>query len=126
MVFPALLSRFALSKKNRIMTNRTLAIVAYITIIGWVVAYLSYRKENDKSPLVRYHLTQSLGVIIFSIALSIVSGVLVGILPALATVFYIISLLPFVLMLMGIITASNEAQRPIPLIGKLVEGKFDL
>ena len=108
------------------MTNRTMAIVAYITIIGWVVAYLSYRKSDDKSPLVKYHLTQSIGVILFSIALSIVSGVLVGILPALATVFYLISLSPLVLMLMGIITASNEAQRPIPLIGKLVEGKFNL
>ncbi|MCF6404352.1 DUF4870 domain-containing protein [Chitinophaga filiformis] len=108
------------------MTNRTMAIVAYITIIGWVVAYLSYRKSNDKSPLVGYHLTQSIGIIIFSIVLSIVSGILVGILPALATLFYIISLCPFVLMLMGIITASNEAQRPIPLIGKFVEGKFNL
>lgn len=108
------------------MTNRTMAIVAYITIIGWVVAYLSYRKADVKSPLVRYHLTQSIGIILFAVALSIVSGILVGILPALATVFYIISLCPFVLMLMGIITASNEAQRPIPLIGKFVEGKFNL
>jgi len=108
------------------MTNRTMAIVAYITIIGWIVAYLSYRKSDDKSPLVKYHLTQSIGIILFSIVLSIVSGVLVGILPSLATLFYIISLCPFILMLMGIITASNEAQRPIPLIGKLVEGKFNL
>ncbi|SHN39889.1 DUF4870 domain-containing protein [Chitinophaga sp. CF418] len=108
------------------MTNRTMAIVAYITIIGWVVAYLSYRKSDDKSPLVKYHLTQSIGIILFSIVLSIVSGVLLRILPSLATLFYIISLCPFVLMLMGIITASNEAQRPIPLIGKFVEGKFNL
>lgn len=108
------------------MTNRTMAIVAYITIIGWVVAYLSYRKSNDKSPLVGYHLTQAIGVILFSIALGIASGILVGILPSLAILFYIISLCPFVLMLMGIITASNEAQRPIPLIGKFVEGKFNL
>jgi len=108
------------------MTNRMTAIVAYITIIGWVVAYLSYRKSDDKSPLVKYHLTQAIGIIIFSIALSIVSGILLVILPALAALFYIISLCPFVLMLMGIITASNEAQRPIPLIGKFVEGKFNL
>ena len=108
------------------MTNRTMAIVAYITIIGWVVAYLSYRKSDDKSPFVRYHLGQSIGIILLSVALSIVSGILVGLLPALATLFYLISLCPFILMLLGIITASNEAQRPIPLIGKLVEGKFNL
>lgn len=109
-----------------VMNNRTLAIVGYITIIGWVIAYLSYRKETEKSSFVRYHLTQSLGIILLSVALSIISAVLLGILPALATVFYLISLVPFILMLLGIITASNEAQRPVPVIGKLVEGKFNL
>lgn len=108
------------------MTNRTMAIVAYITLIGWLISYFSYRNSDDKSPFVRYHLTQSLGVMIFSIVLSIVIGILASILPALSTIFYIVSLVPFVLMLLGIITASNNAERPIPLIGKFVEGKFSL
>lgn len=108
------------------MTNRTMAMVAYITIIGWVISYLNYRKSDHKNPFVQYHLTQSLGVIIFSVILSIVSGILLGILPALSTVFYIIGLTPLVLMLLGIITASNNAERPIPFIGKFVEGKFNL
>ena len=108
------------------MTNRTMAIVAYITLIGWVISYGNYRGADDKSSFVRYHLTQSLGVMIFSIILSVAIGILAGILPALATLFYIITLVPLVLMLMGIITASNNAERPVPLIGKMVEGKFSL
>lgn len=108
------------------MTNRTMAIVAYITIIGWVIAYLNYRRSDDKQPFVQYHLTQSLGVIIFSVVLSIISGILAGILPSLSTLFYIIGLAPLVLMLLGIITASNNAERPVPFIGKWVEGKFNL
>ncbi|SIT24823.1 protein of unknown function [Filimonas lacunae] len=108
------------------MTNRTMAIVAYITLIGWIISYVNYRQSNEKSAFVQYHLTQSLGVMILSIILSVASGILVGILPSLATLFYIVSLLPLVLMLMGIITASNNAERPVPLIGKMVEGKFSL
>ena len=108
------------------MTSRTMAIVAYITIIGWAIAYLSYRKSDDKSPLVKYHLAQSIGIVLFSIVLSIITGVLIGLLPSLAILLYIISFCPFVLMLMGIITASNEAQRPIPLIGKFVERNINL
>src|SRR5690242_6222099 len=108
------------------MTNRTTAIVAYITVIGWVIAYLEYRKSTEKSGFVHYHLTQALGLMIFSIVLGIISGILLSIIPALSIVFYIISLVPFVLMLMGIITASNNAERPVPLIGKFVEGKFSL
>ncbi|BAV06135.1 hypothetical protein FLA_2150 [Filimonas lacunae] len=103
-----------------------MAIVAYITLIGWIISYVNYRQSNEKSAFVQYHLTQSLGVMILSIILSVASGILVGILPSLATLFYIVSLLPLVLMLMGIITASNNAERPVPLIGKMVEGKFSL
>ncbi|GGH56998.1 hypothetical protein GCM10011379_01200 [Filimonas zeae] len=103
-----------------------MAIVAYITIIGWVISYYNYRNSPDKNPFVQYHLTQSLGVIIFSVVLSVASGILLGIIPSLATLFYIIGLAPLVLMLLGIITASNNAERPVPFIGKLVEGKFNL
>lgn len=108
------------------MTNRTMAIVAYITLIGWVISYVSYRNSADKSSFVRYHLTQALGVMILSVVLSVAIAILTGIIPALGTILYIVSLVPLVLMIMGIITASNNAERPIPLIGKMVEGKFSL
>lgn len=106
------------------MTNKTTAIVAYITLIGWIVAYLAYKKSEEKSTLVNYHLGQSLGIIIISIVLSIISGIILAIIPSLASIFYVISLIPFILMLLGIITASNETERPVPFVGKIFEGKF--
>lgn len=106
------------------MTNKTMAMVAYITLIGWIIAYLAYRKSTEKSALVNYHLGQSLGIIIISVILSVVSGIAIAVLPALASLFYLISLVPFVLMLLGIVTASNETTRPVPLVGKMFEGKF--
>ncbi|GAA4786594.1 hypothetical protein GCM10023231_13310 [Olivibacter ginsenosidimutans] len=108
------------------MTNRNMAIVGYITIIGWAIAYFSYRNGKEKSSFVRYHLNQSLGIVLLSVALSFISAILLSIVPSLATLLYLVSLIPFVFMLLGIITAANETQRPVPVIGKWVEGKFNL
>ncbi|MCC8409180.1 DUF4870 domain-containing protein [Mucilaginibacter sp. UR6-1] len=107
------------------MTNKSMAIVSYITIIGWVISYLEYKKRADKSALVNYHLGQSLGLIILSFVLGIAVSVLVAIVPSLYFVSLVISLVSLVLLLLGIVTANNEAIKPLPVVGKLFEGKFD-
>jgi uncharacterized membrane protein len=107
------------------MKQKTMAILAYITLIGWIISYLEFKKSTEKSTLVNYHLGQSLGLIITSILLSIVSGVVLAIIPSLGSIFYLILLIPFVLLLLGIIAANNEVEKPVPLIGKIFEGKFN-
>lgn len=107
------------------MNNKTMAIVAYLTIIGWIVAYLSYKNSTQKSSLVKYHLGQALGVFLVSLVLSILSAVILAIIPSLGIISYIISLISLVLILLGIVTASNEVERPIPLVGSMFEGKFN-
>jgi len=107
------------------MKNKTMAIVAYITLIGWIISYLEFKKSPEKSRLVNYHLGQSLGIIITSIVLSIASSIILAIIPSMGFIFYIVGLIPFLLMLLGIITASNEVEKPVPVIGKLFEGKFN-
>lgn len=104
------------------MNNKTLSIVSYITIIGWLIAYFSGKDTADS--LLKYHLKQSLGLfivnLIFSVALIIV-----------ATVFPFLSFLSIVgyafwaLIIIGIINANNEKEKPIPVIGKFFEDKFD-
>ncbi|SFE80128.1 hypothetical protein SAMN05518672_110135 [Chitinophaga sp. CF118] len=106
------------------MKNKTLAIVAYITLIGWVIAYFQYKNNNEKSSLVRYHLAQALGIFIFSIALMIVLGIIASVIPTLGTILSIAGLLPLILLILGIISASNEVMSPVPGIGKLFENKF--
>ncbi|WP_129713570.1 DUF4870 domain-containing protein [Pedobacter sp. SYP-B3415] len=106
------------------MKNKTLAIVAYITIIGWIISYLEYKKRADKDALVGYHLEQSLGLIILSVLLGIASSIVVAILPGAYILSLVVSLGTFILMLLGIIAANNEARKPLPLVGKMFEGKF--
>lgn len=107
------------------MNNKTVAIVAYLTIIGWVIAYLSYKKSSEKSSLVKYHLGQALGVFLVSLVLSILSAVILSIIPSLGIISYVVSLISLVLTLLGVITASNEVERPVPLVGGMFEGKFN-
>jgi len=107
------------------MTKKTMAIVAYITIIGWIVVYLEHKKSADKSPLVNYHLGQSLGLIILSFVLGIVFSIVAMLVPALVYLSTITGLITFVLLLLGIVAASNEAMKPLPVVGGLFEGKFD-
>lgn len=107
------------------MKNSTMAVVAYLTIIGWIISYLEFKKSPEKSKLVNYHLGQALGIIITSIVVSILSGIILSVLPSLGIVFYVIPAIPLVLLLFGIVAASNEVEKPVPLIGKMFEGKFN-
>lgn len=107
------------------MSNKTMAILAYVTIIGWVVAYLQYKKSADRNPLVNYHLGQSLGLIILSFILGIALSVVVSMVPSLYFLSLIVSVATLVFLLLGIVAANNEVSKPLPLIGKLFEGKFN-
>lgn len=107
------------------MTNKSMSIIGYITIIGWVIAYLEYKKSTEKSALVNYHLGQALGLIILSFIVGIALSLASMLIPALGIVSMALGVLTTILLLMGIIAASNEAIKPLPVVGKLFEGKFD-
>lgn len=117
----ATLHQIILQQNTIKMNNKTLSIVSYITIIGWLVAYLKGKDNADS--MLKYHLRQALGLalvnIIFSLALNIVAMVI----PALSfiSVFGFVFL---ILWIIGIINAANGAQKPLPIIGKMFENKF--
>lgn len=103
------------------MNNKTLSIVSYITLIGWLISYFS-GKENANS-LLKYHLKQSFGLLITSTIFNIAISILITIMPFLSLLSYV-GLVFLGLLIIGIINASNEAEKPLPLIGKLFENKF--
>ena len=121
MVKTAILHRTILHQNSIKMNNKTLSIVSYITIIGWLVAYLKGKDNADS--MLKYHLRQALGLalvnIIFSLALNIVAMVI----PALSFIG-VFGFVFLVLWIIGIINAANGALKPLPLIGKIFENKF--
>ena len=104
------------------MTPKVQSILSYLGIL-WLIAYFAGKEErNDLS---RYHLKQGLGLLIVAVIFNIVVGIVLAILPSLATILGLVSFVFLILMVLGIITAANEVKKPLPIIGKLFEDKFD-
>lgn len=103
------------------MNNKTLSILSYVTLIGWLIAYFSGKEKADN--LLRYHLKQSLGLAIVSILLNIVLTIIALLVPALS----FLGLIGYVILIfwvLGIINAANQAEKPVPVFGKVFENKF--
>src|SRR6218665_663226 len=106
------------------MNNKTLSILSYITIIGWIFAFIKSKDLTPKSDLVSYHLKQGFGIFLVSLAINIALSIVVSIVPALYFLSYV-GYVILILWIFGIINAANEQKKPIPVIGKIFEDKFD-
>lgn len=109
------------------MDKKTLSIVSYLTFVGWLIAYFSYKDKADKSSLEKFHLKQSFGLgIVLSVGYMLVMTVLNMFLPAgIVRIIDFASILLLVLMILGIITAMNEQEKELPIVGGLFKDKFD-
>lgn len=101
------------------MDNKTISIISYITIVGWLIAYLVGKDNLDAFS--KYHLRQSLGLAIVGIVLNIITISI----SFLGMIVNLIGLLLLVLFIIGIINAVNGQMKPLPVIGKFFEDKFD-
>jgi uncharacterized membrane protein len=105
------------------MSNKTLAILSYITIIGWIIALVQNNDKNPKDELVTYHLKQGFGFFLLAIVVNIATTIVVTIVPMLFFLNYV-GLVLLVLWVFGIINAVNEQKKPIPLVGPMFENQF--
>lgn len=101
--------------ENEVIKNtpdKTIAIVSYLTVIGLIVAFVLNNEKKD--PFASYHIRQSLGLVLTSIALS-----LINVIPVLG---WIVSLIgAFVLLYMwitGLLNAVNGKEKPVPILGE--------
>src|SRR5690554_6777427 len=101
------------------MDNKTISIISYITIVGWLIAYLISKDNLDAFS--KYHLRQSLGLAIVGIVLNIITISI----SFLGMIVNLIGLLLLILFIIGIINAVNGQMKPLPVIGKFFEDKFD-
>lgn len=102
--------------------GKTVAIVSYITLIGWIVALIMH--GNAKSSLGAYHLRQMLGLMILAVATTILRVPLMFI-PFLGWgVNMAISIGLLVFWILGLIAAVNAEEKPIPLLGDLFQKWF--
>lgn len=112
--------------------GKTVAIISYLSIVGWLIAYLAFHNEK-KTELGSYHLRQTLlfyiacfgvyiiwSVIVVAFLLSL-SLSLAGLAWVLSWVLYIGVI---VLWIVGLIGAINGEKKPIPFIGEKAQSIF--
>lgn len=113
-----------LSEQQDIDAGKTIAILSYITIVGWIVAIVMHNNSPVKSKFAAFHLRQGLGLTLCAFSI-IAAAVIVGfILPFL---FFLIPLLQvgvIVLVILQIIQAANGKKQGIPVLGDFIEKTF--
>lgn len=97
---------------------KIIAIIAYLTIIGLVIAFLL---NNDKKhEFATYHIRQSLGLVLCSVALFII-----GMIPVLGWITsFLGSVFLLILWVLGLINAINNEIKPVPVLGNYFEEWF--
>lgn len=109
--------------------DKTVAIVAYLTFVGFVVA-LILNNGPKKNALGQFHLRQALGLWIcgiagyffFVILLFAFRGNFLGTIFALAGNGFSIALL--VLAILGLVDAINGRLKPVPVVGEFIQQKL--
>jgi uncharacterized membrane protein len=97
--------------------GKTIAILAYCTLIGFIVAIIMHQSEKTKYGA--FHIRQALGLIIFGVGSIIV---LMGIGVVLWFLWFLVPLVQLTLLIfliLGIVNAASGKVQGIPLIGKL-------
>lgn len=96
--------------------DKTVAIVSYLTLIGFIVAVVLH--GNKKTKLGAYHLRQTLGLFVTGLACWVVN-IMLAFIPVIGwlTIFVVwIGLI--VLWVMGFISAASGQMKPVPLLGE--------
>jgi uncharacterized membrane protein len=96
------------------MSDKVKAIVAHITLIGWLIA-LILSMTQGKTPLTTFYLRQLLGLI----AIGLVSGFFPSLIGT------IISLLVIAAWVYSLIGAVKEERRELPWVGEYFQKWFD-
>lgn len=109
--------------------DKTVGIVAYMTLIGWIIALvMNGEKKGEEKSFGAFHLRQMLGLIIFGFGSGIVYAILAMILIFIPVVGWIVLVLVqlglfgglLALWIMGVIAASNGEKKQIPIIGGMI------
>lgn len=102
--------------------ENTVAIVSYITLIGWIVAVVLH--GNNKTKLGAFHLRQTLGIFAIGFGLFIVN-LIFAFIPVLNIIIGLVIMLAslglLVFWVLGLVGAVNGEMKPLPLIGEPIQ-----
>ena len=98
--------------------GKTIAVLSYITLIGWIIALVM--NSSNKTKLGAFHLRQMLGLMLF-----MVIACFIAIIPILGWIIFLVAwIASIVFWIMGLISAAKGEQKPVPLIGAKIQSIF--
>lgn len=108
----------SISQNDEVNNSKNIAIIAYITIIGLIIAFVM--NQDKKDAFAQYHIVQSLGLAVTGLSLGVI-----GMIPILGWLISIIGSFTLIYMwIMGLVNAINEKEKPLPILGKYYEKWF--
>lgn len=96
------------SISSNTITNRVLAVVSYFTLVGWFIALMM--NEKEQCTLVKFHLRQSLGLII--------TGAVLMLIPLIGWCLNVVLLAAW---FVGVISALKQQEYLIPFLGEFYQ-----
>lgn len=120
--------------ENNITTTdngKNVAIISYLTIIGWLIAYFAMHNEK-KTDLGSYQLRQTLLFYIIAFGVQIIWRAIIvslfftslAMISLAGTIIMIVNILFFIVWIIGFIGAVNGQKKPMPLIGDKAQTMF--
>lgn len=101
------------------MSGKNIAIVSYLTFIGWIIAIISHNNATQKESIAAFHLRQSLGVFLTGFVLTAVPPIM-----GVAFASRITGIICFIIWIIGFISAVQGEEKEIPVVGKLYQDWF--
>lgn len=98
-------------KTTTVTDGKNIAIIAYITIIGLIIAFVM--NNEKKNQFAGFHVKQSLGLALTGFALGVI-----GLIPILGWIINIIGIFVLIYMwIMGLMNAINGNEKVVPILG---------
>lgn len=98
------------------MSDKTKAIVAHITIIGWIIAFVT--NQSEKGELTSFYLRQLLGLTLIGVVGNLIGWFTISVI---GTIIGVIVLILFILSLIGAISGERSLT---PVLGEKFQQWF--
>lgn len=107
--------------------GKTVAILSYCTLIGFIIALVMNGDQKNKSDLGVFHIRQSLGIFVTSFSMMIISFIFMFI-PFIGWMISILINIAylgiFIFWIMGLIAAINAERKAVPVLGDMYQKWF--
>jgi uncharacterized membrane protein len=101
------------------MNGKNIALLSYIPLLGWIIALVLYLENNTKDSIARFHLRQTLGLLILFLGGTMIFGFF-----GIYFLIYPFELICFVLWILGLLSALKNEEKPALFVGHYFQDWF--